>query len=88
MNDIHGRIYAKLSELKPSDTVIVDDGFDCMTKWSERQVYCDSRGELYVPCKSGEHNLEGQLMDADNDSLVGVYRKETFIYIRRRRASR
>ena len=76
--DILGRPYAKLSELRVGDKVVVDDGFDYMAPWSELQVFEDERGELAIVCNEGQHTLDGQIMD-DGDSLMGVYRKEGFV---------
>lgn len=71
MKDKQGRTYAKLSELKPSDQIMVDGDFDCLTPWSFHTVYRDDEG-LHIGCAKGKHYLDGQL-GADDDSLVGIY---------------
>ena len=88
MRDLQGRSYAKLSQLKPGDEVIPDDGFDCLLPWQPLKVV-EVDGELAVIHNTSEcgacggadkdcpHGLEGQLMD-DGDSLVEIYRKEDF----------
>lgn len=73
--DVHGHEYAKLSQLKAGDFVVVDDGFDCMSAWQAFGVLEDEGG-LYLPCADGGHYLDGQL-DTDNDTLVGIYRRPT-----------
>lgn len=81
-HDIYGRPYARLSELKAGDVVIIDAGFDCMARWSERVVQLNDAAtvddRLWIPCRSGQHALAGQ-MDGEADTLVGIYRKEGFV---------
>lgn len=86
MQDVRGREYAKLSQLKPGDLVQVDEGFeDCFTPWSVLPVVRDESGELGLVHNAPEcgacgghdegdciHSLEGQIME-DGDSLVGIY---------------
>lgn len=62
---------AKLSDLKPGDAVIADDGFTCM-KAGPKTVQSGDNGVLYVPCDEGRHYLFGQASLADNDTLVGL----------------
>lgn len=80
-SDTYGRPYARLSELRPGDRVIVDDGFECMGRWTEREVYqthdVADEPTMAIKCRSGGHTLDGQLA-ADGDSLIGIYRKEGF----------
>lgn len=64
----------KFSELGVADALIADNGFDCIKHWACVSVLKDERGELYVPCKCGQHFLEGQLDHDDNDTLVGLRR--------------
>lgn len=59
----------KLSDLKPGDTVQVDDGFTCMIA-SLRVVQDDKHGGLYVPCNDGNHLLDGQRRE--DGELVGI----------------
>jgi hypothetical protein len=70
--DVNGREYAQLSKLKPGDKVEIDDGFDCMTVGSVKEVRRNDDGELYIECAETVHTLDGQLMD-DADHLVGIY---------------
>ena len=61
---------AKMSELKVGDTVEVI-GFDCM---EGHKGVLENGSELYVQCCQGRHYLSGQLDDADNDTLVGIFK--------------
>lgn len=76
MIDKQGRVYARMHELQPGNTVIVDDGFTCMKPWGEHSVSNTGNG-LYILCERGPHYLSGQLAD-DRDSLVGIYHKTGF----------
>ena len=79
-HDIHNRPYARLSTLKPGDKVIVDDGFTCMKRWSEREVRANDDGSVgWLRCTYNGHGLEGQLDFDDDDILIGIYRKEDFV---------
>lgn len=60
-----------LEELKPGDTVIVDDGFTCLPPWAESTVMYNGIGELFIHCETGLHYLEGQC-DEEGAVLVGV----------------
>lgn len=60
----------KLADLKPMDTVIVDDGFTCMKGGTMRTVFEGKHG-LYVTCAEGEHYLDGQ--EDEDGELVGIY---------------
>lgn len=77
MQDIQGREYAKLSQLKAGDIVTVDGDMDCMKPWSQHIVEVDDFG-LSIPCKHGAHYLNGQLRDETDkdDSLIGIYAGE------------
>lgn len=73
MNNTHstdGREWAKLSELKPGDHVLADDGFTCGMNGKTLEVSQDDHG-LYVPCNEGKHHLDGQADDGDH--LVGLW---------------
>lgn len=72
MKDKQGRTYARLSGLKVGDKVLVDDGFTCMKPWSRHRVQKGPSGDLFIPCRHGQHYLDGQLKG--KDSLVGVYK--------------
>jgi hypothetical protein len=90
-HDLQGRLYARLSQLKPGDIVVVDGDFKgCFLPFSELPVVqlADGKLALYhnVPncgaCGGGldedcPHSLDGQLAD-DDDTLIGIYRKEDF----------
>lgn len=82
-HDTSGRPYARLSELKAGDVVIVDDGFDCMARWSERVVHLDPEATVdddrfQIPCTHKWHNLSGQLTGTD-DALTGIYHRSVFV---------
>lgn len=83
MPDIHGRVYAKLSELKPGMIVSVDNGFDCMKGGDKFIVEAATDGSLFIKCGSeGGHTLDGQLADEndndhDPDELIGIYLETT-----------
>jgi hypothetical protein len=68
--DVHGREYAKLSELKPGDRLEIDGGFPCIHRGRKRTVRRDEGG-LFVGCLSGQHYLDGQADDGEH--LVGMY---------------
>ena len=57
------REFARVDDVKPGDTLIADDGFDCIQEGTHLIVQKDSEGTLYVPCKGGEgrHYLQGQI---------------------------
>ncbi|ETI62995.1 hypothetical protein C100_14880 [Sphingobium sp. C100] len=69
--DKNGRAYAHLSSLKAGDRVEVDGDFTCIPAGSTLTVEVDPTGELFIPCTSGMHFLDGQL--CGEDTLVGVY---------------
>lgn len=73
--DKFNRPYARLDDLKRGDRVIVDDGFTCMTAWSEKIVDEDNAG-LFVDCEDGGHGLDGQ--DDGDGFLVGIYLADGF----------
>lgn len=70
-HDTQGNPWAKLSELKPNDSIRVDSGFTCMCANSLRTVHENAHG-LYVRCNEGEHYLIGQT-DQDENTLIGIY---------------
>lgn len=72
-HDINGVEYAKLSETKEGDVLRCDEGFPCM-KPAERIVSKRADGTLWVPCRSGMHDLDGQCDDGDH--IVGMYKVE------------
>lgn len=93
-HDLQGRPYAKLSQLKIGDKVVVDDGFDCMKPWKVRTVWGNHSG-LWLRCAGpiedddmlsngpGQRSLsERHMLDGqlqdDGDTLIGIYRKEDF----------
>lgn len=70
----------RMEDLKPGDTLRVDDGFDCMVPWSDLVVQQGGHG-LFVPCAgpngegaagSERHYLGGQI--TDDGTLTGVRR--------------
>lgn len=83
-HDLQNRPYARLSQLKPGSTIIVDDGFseangyDChLEPWSEHRVKQLPKGQeqypgdrmLYISCAEGRHMLDGQLQGKSSDPL-------------------
>lgn len=86
VQDINGREYAKLSELKAGDIIQVDEGFEgCFIPWSQLKLV-EIDGQLAAihnapECGACEghggpdcpHFLDGQIAD-DNDSLIGIYK--------------
>jgi hypothetical protein len=80
-NDLAGRPWAKLSEVRVGSSVVADGGFTCLDKGVERVVQQDSNGKLFIRCggskRSGvkaRHYLDGQADDGEH--LVGLYQKE------------
>jgi hypothetical protein len=61
-----------ISQIKPGDTLIADDGFDCLEHGQSVVVEADG-DYLFVPCKCGRHGLDGQLDFGGNGNLVGLY---------------
>ena len=62
----------RLNTLRAGDKVIVDGDFTCMKKGKIVEVYADPKdGKLYVPCRSGGHELYSQADDGDH--LVGMW---------------
>ncbi len=85
--DINNKPYALLSQTKPGDYLISDEGFisddrnvdgiegvefHCIKPNRKCLVKYHETG-LYVTCGKGKHFLEGQLDFEDNDSLIGFY---------------
>jgi hypothetical protein len=68
--DLHGRAYAKLSQLKAGDKVELDADFDCCEA-GLAEVFIDENGELFFSCKCGRHQLDGQADDGEH--CIGVY---------------
>lgn len=80
-----GRQYARAGDVKAGDTLQCDGGFTCLKKDAKRVVkrrkgklkhhspeYAKSPfARLYIDCKCGGHNLDGQL--GDHGELVGLY---------------
>ncbi len=77
IRDIQGRPYARLGALVPGAVVIVDGDFTCMAAWSKR-IVCTDGTDLFIPCKSGHHTLDGQLDFEDDDILIGIYHEKDF----------
>lgn len=59
----------RLEDLAPGAAVAVDGGFTCMEP-STTTVCADAQGNLFVPCRCGEHALDGQV--GEDGILVGV----------------
>lgn len=71
MQDLNGREYAKLSELKAGDLIELDSEFTCMKGVAR---ICDEQGGLYICCSHGKHFLDGEVYDNYDDSLIGIYK--------------
>ncbi len=72
-HDLAGIEYAKLSEVKEGDVLRCDDGFTCMSMMAaELVVHKRADGTLWVPCRAGMHDLDGQCDDGDH--IVGMYK--------------
>lgn len=76
-HDLQGRLYAKLSELKPGDRIVTDGDFTCREPWSEATVKERENGDLFVDCQEGGHKLDSHL-EEDQDTLLGIYRAKDF----------
>ena len=72
--DLIGRPWARQSEVKVGDYLETDAGFTCVDAGSVLQVR-ESEGRLYIPCRCGQHSLEGQLgyTRATKGAYVGLY---------------
>ena len=63
----------KFADVKEGDMLIADGGFTCIKEDARLNVKENEDGDLYVPCESGQHFLDGQI-DYDNGALVGFSR--------------
>ena len=71
--DIHGRMYAKVSEVKVGTCLECDGGFTCMEKGRVNVVKANEGG-LYIVCNELVHGLDGQIAgDEDDEYYVGLY---------------
>jgi hypothetical protein len=70
-----GREWARLSTAKAGDKLIADSGFTCIDDGAELEVMQDDKrgGVLFVRCRKGCHDLDGQLSEEDGDHLVGFW---------------
>lgn len=64
-----GQPYLKLQDLKVGMMMHVDGGFSCMPE-GDCMVEATQDGELFVPCSSGSHLLEGQC--EEDGTMVGI----------------
>jgi len=67
--DRSGRPWAKLSQLRAGEQVLLDKGFTCNCG-GLTTIYEDTKG-LYFNCDDGHHYLSGQADDGEH--CVGVY---------------
>lgn len=67
--DPEGRPYARLSELKVGDRVLLDSDFLCHQP-GQVTIEEDEKG-LYFLCNEGLHYLDGQT--DDGEYLIGIY---------------
>lgn len=61
--------YLKFEDVKEGDTVIIDEGFNCM-KAGKKRVYADEEEDLYIECDYGNHYLVGQ--EDEKGFLIGI----------------
>lgn len=71
MNDLKGRPWATVAQVKVGSKLEADGDFTCIKKGTVLTVE-DSKNGLSVPCKEGGHLLDGQLSD-DGTHYVGLY---------------
>lgn len=69
-HDLNGRPYAKLSELRVGDKVMVDGGFSCMHDGDVKIV--KEKDGLYIDCRYGHHHLHA--LATDDEHCIGIYR--------------
>lgn len=75
--DTLGNRYATVKDTKEGDVLIVDGGFTCIHKDSERTVKKARTGDLYIDCKDGHHLLDGQIDEKEGvEFYLGLYPKE------------
>lgn len=67
-----GKEWARLSQLRRGDRVLTDDGFTCGINNKTLTVEQNAHG-FFVPCDEGQHFLDGQLSDEDEDHLIGMW---------------
>lgn len=63
----------KLNDLKPGDTVILDDRFTCMAEGAHVVKAKDDTGLLFLDCEEGTHYLDGQ--ENEDGELVGISKR-------------
>lgn len=68
-HDKSGKPYAKLSELKVNDKVMLNASFSCHSG-GETVLEQDEQG-LYFKCKVGKHYISGQAVNGEH--CVGIY---------------
>jgi hypothetical protein len=72
--DTHTWPWAKVNDVAEGDTLVPDNGFECLDKGSRCIVHKDEIG-LYINCLSGKHYLDGQIVYPSRKSsyYVGLY---------------
>ena len=68
-----GRLYAKKADVKVGSILEPDGGFDCMECGAHLTVEAGEGNSLHVPCATGFHNLDGQLIGTDGSYYIGLY---------------
>lgn len=71
MSDTSGRPWATVKQVKKGTIVETDGDFTCIKKGTNREVKENVFG-LYIDCKEGGHQLDGQLSE-DGTHYVGLY---------------
>lgn len=61
---------ALLADVAAGTRLVPDDGFDCLAEGETITVQADRAGRLYLPCRCGQHFLDGQ--SDDGVTLIGL----------------
>lgn len=61
--------FAKIADVDAGTKLRADGGFTCIPRGAVLTVQRNDHGELYVPCRSGQHSLDGQ---EEGDHYLGL----------------
>lgn len=67
------KLFAGIDDVQEGTMLVADGGFTCIKEGTCMIVRKDNHG-LYVPCKDGNHYIDGQL--DDGDVYIGLYLAE------------
>lgn len=70
-----GNAIIPISSVREGTVLICDGGFTCMNEGDLKTVQRNASGELFVPCKCGEHALDGQ--ENEDGTYSGFWLKES-----------